>query len=240
LKTFLTIAASDSSGGAGIQQDLKMAQLLDFWGVSVVTAITAQDRYRVHSYQIVSEELMTAQLEAVFADFQFDAIKIGVVPSLNFAKLVVKHLQPLKCPIVYDPVLASSSGFQFSPNDTRQIMQTLCSVATIITPNLPELEFYVGKDYDICALEKAFGCGVYLKGGHTSGDIITEHLIYKGQVYPFQYKRHNWSYTHGTGCTFSSLLSMNMVDLDIEEACTNAHDKLVELFYSVGTHLGAT
>jgi len=232
LKTFLTIAASDSSGGAGIQQDIKMAQLLDFWGVSVVTAITAQDRYRVHSYHIVSEAIMRGQLEAVFADFHFDAVKIGVVPSLSFAKMIAEYLQTLKCPIVYDPVLASSSGFQFTPNDAREITQTLCSVATIVTPNLPELEFYAGKDYDIASLSKTFGCGVYIKGGHNSGDSITEHLIYNGQVYNFQYKRCNWNYTHGTGCTFSSLLSMYMATLPIQEACTKAHNVLVEVFSS--------
>jgi len=230
LKTFLTIAASDSSGGAGIQQDLKMAHLLDFWGVSVVTAITAQGLLKVHSYQTVSEAIMEAQIKVILAEFQVDAIKIGVVPSLRFAQIIAKYLTGIKAPIVYDPVLKASSGFDFAPHDAREIIATLCSVSTIITPNLPELEFYVGKDYDICNLAEAFRCGVYVKGGHGNVDSITEHLVYEGCVYSFEYERHNWSYTHGTGCTFSSLLSMCMVSLPIQEACQKAHERLVEVF----------
>jgi len=230
---FLTIAASDTSGGAGIQQDLKMAQLLGFWGLSVITAITAQDFSSVYQLESVSEEMFVAQLKAVTNSFDISAVKIGVVPSLRFAELLVDYLKHLSCPIVYDPVIASTSGYIFTPQDTYTMIKTICSIATVITPNIPELKLFIGDDWkdNILSLADTFGCAVYVKGGHCESDQIDEFLVQIDKpVQNFSFDKHEWKYTHGTGCTFSSLLSMFLAIYDLPQACLKAREKLVEVY----------
>jgi len=245
MNTFLSIAAADTSGGAGIQQDLKMAQLLGFWGVNVITALTAQSFEKVYHLEPVSEDMFIKQLEVVIDSFDISAVKIGVVPSLRFAELIVESIKKIghhkwcpyrngqNRPIVYDPVLASTSGFVFTPENAREMIKTICSVATVITPNIPELCFMYGDDWEknIESLADTFGCAVYVKGGHGESDVITEHLIQKeGVTHHFLYDKYDWKYSHGTGCAFSSLLSMSMVDNDLPTACVLAREKLVEVY----------
>ena len=233
MKYFLTIAASDTSGGAGIQQDLKMAQKLGFWGLSIITALTAQDLNKVYSMEVVSEKILIDQCEVIFQNFNINAVKIGVVPSVAFAQIIHKYLKKLDSPVVFDPVIKSSSGFEFSRTEVIDIIKILCDVSTVITPNIPELDFIkenLFRTDDLQLLQKELGCSVYLKGGHGISGEIREFLITDKGIKYFTYPKYNWKYSHGTGCTFSSLLSMLMVDNDIKTACEMAQDILVDVF----------
>ena len=233
MKNFLTLAASDTSGGAGIQQDLKMAQRLDFWGLSIITALTAQDLNKVYSMEVVSDKMLIDQCEAIFHNFSISAVKIGVVPSVAFAQIMHKFLKKLDCPVVFDPVIRSSSGFEFSKSEGFDIIKILCDVSTVITPNIPEMDFIRGNmcgTDDLQQIQKELGCSVYLKGGHSISGDIKEFLITDKGIKEFLYPKYDWKYSHGTGCTFSSILSILMVDIDIERACELAQDKLVEVF----------
>ena len=229
MRYFLTIAASDTSGGAGIQQDLKMANKHGFWGLSIVTALTAQDFNNVYSMEPVAEKMIIDQCDAIFKNYEISAIKIGVIPNLAIAQHISRYLLNLKCPIVYDPVIKSTSGYDFASVESYEIIKTLCNYATVFTPNIPELEFLKNKMdiYSLKQLQSALRCSVYLKGGHGLEDSITEYLITSNRMAEFSFQRQKWHYTHGTGCAFASLLSMFLVDNEINKACELAHENLV-------------
>jgi hydroxymethylpyrimidine/phosphomethylpyrimidine kinase len=245
MKYFLSIAASDSSGGAGIQQDMKMAQILSFWGLSIVTAITAQNLQKVFAMESVSPDILMSQCDSIFSHFDISAVKIGVIPSLRFAETLAPYLSKLSCPIVYDPVIISSSGFSFmtSPDECRDMIRLVASISTVVTPNIPEIEYILQQklaDIDISDIAIRLNATTYLKGGHSSGDDIVEYLVNRisgtedispsGHTQKITYPRYKWDYSHGTGCTFSSLLSMYMVDHDIVTASQKARNTLVEIY----------
>ena len=224
MRYFLTIAASDSSGGAGIQQDLKMAQRMGFWGLSAVTAVTAQSFDKFLFMEEVSEKAFISQLDVIFNNFHISAIKIGVIPSIRFAEIIVDYLQKVNCPIVYDPVIKSSSGYSFQKDDPIEIVKILAEKVTIITPNIPEYQLIIPHS-------SLLTTNYYVKGGHQSSQSIIEYLLIGDKKTRFSYKRLKWDYSRGTGCAFSSLLSMFLVDNDIMKACKSARRELVK-FYS--------
>ena len=234
---FLTIAASDSSGGAGIQQDLKMAQRTGFWGLSAVTAITSQDFHNVYIIEFLKEKVIETQLKNIFKSFKISAIKIGVLPSIRFAKIISQYLNSVDCPKVYDPVYKSSSGHCLLTDEPKEIFQIISPHCTVITPNIPEFEFYY--DTDIKSALKNFKGkpNIYLKGGHSTENKIIEYLFYKNTLKHFAYERSNWVYNKGTGCAFSSLLSMYLVDNEIEIACQKARRDLVQFYDETNINL---
>lgn len=219
--TALTIAGSDSSGGAGIQADLKTFSALGVFGASVITAITAQNTQEVRGIQVVSPDILQAQLDAIFDDLEIDAIKTGMIPDCKSVKIiadVLSHASPL--PFVIDPVMISTSGKRLIDEEAVKIMQKeLFPLATLITPNIEEVEYLTGytilSDTDmeqaaLCILET--GCkSVLIKGGHLNGQKKTDILFVPG-LDPLRLSVESIysQNTHGTGCTLASAITAHL------------------------------
>ena len=214
----LTIAGSDSSGGAGIQADLKTFLANGVYGMSVVTALTAQNTCGVRSVLNATENFLRDQLDAVFEDIFPDAVKIGMVSSARLIEVIADGLtRHGAANIVVDPVMVATSGARLIDEDAVKILRTrLFPLATIITPNIPELEVIIGKkisspaDMELAA-EKIFddfGCAVLAKGGHGLSD--ADDFLFDGTGTWFRGKRIDTPNTHGTGCTLSSAIAANL------------------------------
>lgn len=219
MKTALTIAGSDSGGGAGIQADLKAFSAQGVFGMSVITAITAQNTTEVRSVQNIDLSIIKDQIEAVFDDIRVDAVKIGMLSSSETVKVVANTLEKYKPSIiVLDPVMVSKAGQHLLQEDAIQALkETLISQVAIITPNIPEAEVLTGSQIrteeemkNACVQMKALGAkAVLLKGGHLNGD--PNDLYYDGRGFHWMYgKRIHTKNTHGTGCTLSSVIAANL------------------------------
>lgn len=219
VKTVLTIAGSDSSGGAGIQADIKTITMHGLYAMSAITALTAQNTLGVHSILETSPEFLKKQLDAVFEDIYPDSVKIGMVASSELIKVIADRLLFYQARnIVVDPVMVATSGSKLIKNDA---VKTLCThllpVATIITPNIPEAEVLSGltikNKADMLAaakiLHKTYGCAVLVKGGHSIND--ASDLLYENDdALWFEGVRIPNPNTHGTGCTLSSSIASHL------------------------------
>lgn len=212
----LSIAGSDSSGGAGIQADLKTITCLGEYGMTVITALTAQNTIGVDSVETVSVQMVRSQMDAVFCDIRPDAVKLGMISTPDIMDAVCDKLVEYKAEnIVVDPVMVATSGSTLMENRTVQTLkQRLIPIADIITPNISEAEVLSGIKIDERedmqkAAEKiaAYYKGtILIKGGHLSED--AEDLLYKdGKTVWFSGKRLENPNTHGTGCTLSSAIA---------------------------------
>ena len=219
VKTALSIAGSDSSGGAGIQADIKTMIMNGVYAMSAVTALTAQNTTGVTGISEVTPEFLALQLDAVFTDIFPDAVKIGMVSSANLVYAIAERLKHYGAKnIVVDPVMVATSGANLIKNEAVEaICQALLPMATLVTPNIPEAEVLWGRTIsdrrDIyLAAEKigeTFGCAVLLKGGHRPED--ADDLLYAaGECRWFPGKRICNPNTHGTGCTLSSAIAANL------------------------------
>lgn len=232
MKHCLTIAGSDSSGGAGIQADLKAFSANGVFGMSVITAITAQNTQGVFDVQDVTPSMIAHQIEAIFDDIRVDAIKIGMVSRPETIEIIAKTLKkyPLP-PLVIDPVMISKSGYNLlQPEAQKALIDLLLPMATLITPNLPEAEVIVGYKIDTLDLMQqaardlhTLGCTyVLVKGGHLEDDATD--ILFDGERFFFLHvKRLETKNTHGTGCTLSSAIAANLakgmcVKTAVEEA----------------------
>lgn len=215
----LSIAGSDSSGGAGIQADLKTMTCNGVFGMSAITALTAQNTTGVTGIMEVSPEFLAQQIDAVFTDIRPDAVKIGMVSSDDLIHVIAEKLRFYNAQhIVVDPVMVATSGARLINEDAIQALKDeLLPLAEVITPNIPEAEVLSGmkitnSDEMIQAaglIRSAYHCAVLVKGGHTIND--ANDLLYSdaGSVW-FYGKRINNSNTHGTGCTLSSAIAANL------------------------------
>lgn len=214
----LTIAGSDSSGGAGIQADLKTMSAIGVYGMSVITAITAQNTCGVKAIQPIEPEIVTAQLEAVLNDIGTDSIKIGMLHSARIVKAVIEILDKYTPRyVVLDPVMVSTSGHKLIEDDTIDIIRKeLFFRSTIITPNLDEAMLLSGmqisEEKDMYKAGKkllAEGCrAVLMKGGHLKSKIMTDLLLSsEGEEFVFNAENIITPNTHGTGCTLSSAIA---------------------------------
>ncbi len=221
MKTSLTIAGSDSSGGAGIQADIKTMTMNGVYAMSAITALTAQNTMGVTGILEVSPEFLRKQLDAVFTDIFPDSVKIGMVSSSELIKTISETLRFYDAKnIVVDPVMVSTSGARLiNENAVETLKQELLPIATILTPNIPEAEILSGikainsPDDMIKAAEKInseYGCSVLLKGGHNIND--ANDLLCSGanKIQWFYGKRIDTKNTHGTGCTLSSAIAANL------------------------------
>ena len=265
-KTVLTIAGSDPSGGAGIQADLKTMEAFDVYGMSVITALTAQNTLGVSAVMNVEPAFVEKQLEAVLSDIYPDAVKIGMLPDRNIMEVVCRKVDKYKIKnVVLDPVLSSTSGTELSRNsDLEYMIKELFKRCTLITPNIPEAEkiiksisaicqdqsfknMYIssGEDMELAAriISDFCGCSVLIKGGHSSfaGDDSSDDLLY---IMPgsrriwLTGKRIDNSNTHGTGCTLSSAIACGLAKgMTIEKAMSLAKDYITECI-SMGLDLG--
>ncbi|MBS4177762.1 bifunctional hydroxymethylpyrimidine kinase/phosphomethylpyrimidine kinase [Lederbergia citrea] len=219
MKTALTIAGSDSGGGAGIQADLKAFAAQGVYGMSVITAVTAQNTMEVRSVQNIDLSIIKDQIEAVFDDIRVDAVKIGMLSSVKTVKIVADSLemyQPKS--IVLDPVMVSKGGNRLLQEEAiSALKEKMLPLSTIVTPNIPEAEVLINRSIqteadmmDACLAIKALGPKtVLLKGGHLSGD--PNDLFYDGVNFHWvKGERIHTKNTHGTGCTLSSAIAANL------------------------------
>lgn len=236
MKTCLTIAGSDSSGGAGIQADLKTMTVNGVYAMSVITALTAQNTQGVTGILDVSPEFITEQMDAVFTDIYPDAIKIGMVSSSEIVEAIAASLEKYQAKnIVLDPVMVATSGAKLLKEEAMDsLINRLIPLADVITPNIPEGEILAGmeitnEDEMIKAAEKIgkkYDCAVLLKGGHRVND--ANDLLYRdGEFKWFRSERIDNPNTHGTGCTLSSAIGANLAKgYDIDQAIEKAKDYL--------------
>ena len=219
IKTALTIAGSDCSGGAGIQADIKTMTMNGVYAMSAITALTAQNTTGVRAIQESTPEFLKQQIDAVFEDIFPDAVKIGMVSSSELIRVIADRLRYYQAAnIVVDPVMVATSGSSLMKADAVQtLVGELLPVATLVTPNIPEAQILSGmwihSKEDVEKAAKTIGdtyhCAVLLKGGHSAGD--ASDLLYSGDTMQwFAGKRIDNPNTHGTGCTLSSAIASNL------------------------------
>ena len=219
MKTALTIAGSDSSGGAGIQADIKTMTAHGVYAMSAITALTAQNTTGVTGIMEVTPEFLAAQMEAVFTDIFPDAVKIGMVSSTGLIKTIAEKLDKYQVNnIVVDPVMIASSGSRLISEDAVDALkENLLPLAALLTPNIPEAEVLSGIEIkttdDMIAaagrISDKYSVAVLCKGGHRLND--ADDLLYHAGSYQwFIGKRIENPNTHGTGCTLSSAIASNL------------------------------
>ena len=219
MKTALTIAGSDSCGGAGIQADIKTMTVNGVYAMSAVTALTAQNTTGVTSIMEAAPEFLGDQLDAIFTDIFPDAVKIGMVSSKELIRVIAEKLKQYGAKqIVLDPVMVATSGAKLISDDAIEALKSeLIPLASVITPNIPEVEVLSGmKITSPEAMERAaekiyreFGCAVLMKGGHQQND-ANDYLYGEEGGTWFYGKRIDNPNTHGTGCTLSSAIAANL------------------------------
>lgn len=236
MKTALTIAGSDSSGGAGIQADLKAMTMNGVFAMSAITALTAQNTTGVQGIFEVSPAFLSQQIDSVFTDIRPDAVKIGMVASSGLIEVIAERLQHYAATnIVVDPVMVATSGARLISEDAIATLEArLLPLATVLTPNIPEAEVLSGltiasPDDMIAAgktISERYGCAVLCKGGHRLND--ANDLLYRSGGYEwFNGKRIDNPNTHGTGCTLSSAIAANLAKgYDLDTAVRHAKDYL--------------
>ncbi|HEV2748327.1 MAG TPA: bifunctional hydroxymethylpyrimidine kinase/phosphomethylpyrimidine kinase [Allosphingosinicella sp.] len=215
----LIVAGSDSGGGAGIQADIKTVTMLGGHAMTAITAITAQNTLGVRGVMPVPDEFVLEQIDAVLSDIGADAVKIGMIGSAATAEAVAERLEGLDVPIVFDPVMVATSGSALADKATVKAFERLMSIASVVTPNLPELEALGGE-----AAVLAHGCHLVAKGGHAAGPVIVDRLLSPtGMLRSLEGKRFDTPDTHGTGCTLASALATGLgAGLPIGEAFERA------------------
>ena len=230
MKTALTIAGSDSSGGAGIQADLKTMIANGVYGMSAITALTAQNTTGVQGIFEVTPEFLEQEIDSVFTDIRPDAVKIGMVSSAGLIRSIAKKLHEYKAEnIVVDPVMVATSGSKLISDDAIGTLKEYL-LAAVLTPNIPETEVLSGMEVksaeDMIAAAKliseTYHCAVLCKGGHQLND--ANDLLYANNTYRWFYgKRIQNPNTHGTGCTLSSAIASNLAkEYDLDESVERA------------------
>ena len=213
----LIIAGSDSGGGAGIQADIKTVTMLGGHAMTAITAITAQNTLGVQAMMPVPAEMVVAQIDSVVSDIGVDAVKIGMIGAAETAHAVADRLERLAVPIVFDPVMVATSGAALA--DEATIADRLMRLASVVTPNIPELEALGGEEAVL-----SHGCHLVAKGGHAEGWWIVDRLVSpSGPLRHVEAKRFDTEDTHGTGCTLASALACGLgAGLSIERAFVQA------------------
>ena len=218
MKTALTIAGSDSSGGAGIQADIKTMTANGVYAMSAITALTAQNTTGVTGIFEATPEFLAQEIDAIFTDIYPDAVKIGMVSSAELIGVIAEKLHTYGAKhIVVDPVMVATSGAKLLRSDALEALARLLPMAEVLTPNIPEAEILSGLSItDATGMETAaksiserYGCAVLCKGGHQindADDLLWRHGVGKW----FRGKRINNPNTHGTGCTLSSAIASNL------------------------------
>ena len=234
MKTALSIAGSDCSGGAGIQADIKTMTVNGIYAMSVITALTAQNTIGVTGISEVSAEFLKQQMDAIFTDIRPDAVKIGMVPNAGLMETIADCLSVYQANnIVVDPVMVATSGSSLMESDAVITLKSkLLPISTLVTPNIPEAEVLSGmkivdKDSMVNAakyISESYGCAVLLKGGHSIND-ANDLLYADGEAIWYHGKRIDNPNTHGTGCTLSSAIASNLAKgYDLSTSIQRAKD----------------
>ena len=238
MRTALSIAGSDSSGGAGIQADVKTMTANGVYAMTAITALTAQNTTGVTGIMEVTPEFLAQQLDSIFTDIRPDAVKIGMVSSSALIQVIAEKLKEYKAEnIVVDPVMVATSGSKLISDDAIETLKTcLMPLSSILTPNIPEAEVLAEMKVEteeemILAAKKiseTFHCAVLCKGGHQLND--ANDLLYRDGEYKwFHGKRIQNPNTHGTGCTLSSAIASNLAKgYSMDESVKRAKDYISE------------
>ncbi|MBS7657918.1 MAG: bifunctional hydroxymethylpyrimidine kinase/phosphomethylpyrimidine kinase [Candidatus Bathyarchaeia archaeon] len=248
----LTIAGSDSSGGAGIQADLKTFAALKVYGMSVITAITAQNTIGVTEVHEVPPKIVKAQIEAVMEDIGVDAVKTGMLYSKDIIEVVAEEVEKYNFKMVIDPVMIAKSGAPLLKKDSIEaLIKKLIPLATVVTPNAKEAEVLLNKNVESLdeareAAKQINALGaeaVVIKGGHLkTEDVVYDVLYYKGEFKIFKSERIQTKNTHGTGCVFASAITAFLAkNKNIEEAVERAKEfvlNAIQFSYSIGKGVG--
>jgi hydroxymethylpyrimidine/phosphomethylpyrimidine kinase len=251
IKKALTIAGSDSSGGAGVQADLKTFAALGVYGTSVITAVTAQNTVGVQGVYDLPSEFIALQLDSILADIGADAVKTGVLPNSQIIEVVCEKIKAYHLSkLVVDPVMISTSGHRFiSAEAVRILIEKLIPFAYLVTPNLNEAEMIAEikiettRDMELAAqkIRDKGAANVVVKGGHLSGDAID--VLFDGRTF-FYYgsERLQTKNTHGTGCTFSAAITAELAKgNDLQSAVKIAKDYItnaIRYSYDIGSGRG--
>lgn len=236
IATVLTIAGSDSSGGAGIQADLKTMLAHGVYGMSAITALTAQNTRGVQAVQEVEPAFLAAQIDAVFTDIRPDAVKVGMVASAELIGVIAERLRHYEAKhVVVDPVMLATSGARLIADDAvKALQEQIFPLAELITPNVPELEALSGEAIDseesLAAAARKLGQAIQTnvlgKGGHF-GEDANDVLVTSNAIEWYNGQRIDTPNTHGTGCTLSSAIASNLAKgYVLEEAVWLAKDYL--------------
>lgn len=219
MRTALTVAGSDCSAGAGIQADLKTMTMNGVYGMSAITALTAQNTTGVRAILESTPEFLGQQLDAIFEDIYPDAVKIGMVSSSGLICVIADRLRHYKAEnVVVDPVMVATSGSSLIKTEAVQtLIEELFPLASLITPNIPEAQMLSGMSVESKAdmisaakfIGETYGCAVLLKGGHSIND-ASDLLYADGNAVWFEGKRIDNPNTHGTGCTLSAAIASNL------------------------------
>ena len=239
MKTALTIAGSDCSGGAGIQADLKTMTMNGVYAMSAITALTAQNTTGVRAIQESTPDFLKQQIDAIFEDIYPDAVKIGMVSSSELICVIADRLSYHRAKnVVVDPVMVATSGSSLMQTDAvKTLTGKLLPIATLVTPNIPESQVLSGMEIrtreDMYTVAKkigdSYGCAVLLKGGHSIHD--ADDLLYaNGDFRWFAGKRIDNPNTHGTGCTLSSAIASNLAKgFDLAMSVKRAKDYISDV-----------
>lgn len=251
MRKVLTIAGSDSCGGAGIQADLKAMSAHGVYGMSVITAITAQNTQGVFAVTELEREMIKKQIGAIYEDIEVDAVKIGMLSSREIIDEVAENLRKYSSRnIVIDPVMVSKSGFHLLKPEAVMALREFLSLGTIVTPNIPEAEILsemeIGSERDMIEaakkIQKLGAKNVLVKGGHRSDNCTDILLTEKGEILRYPGERIDTKNTHGTGCTLSSSIASYLGKGEsIEEAVEKSKEyiaKAIENSFSIGKGVG--
>jgi hydroxymethylpyrimidine/phosphomethylpyrimidine kinase len=231
MKNVLTIAGSDSSGGAGIQADLKTMCALGVYGMSVITAVTAQNTQGVYGVREIDTDMVDRQIRAVFEDIRVDAVKVGMVSSAGIIRTIRDRLLALGAQnIVVDPVMVSKSGYALLREEALPAIRELTAIAGVVTPNIPEAEILAGfpikteEDMRRAAviIAEQGAKNVLIKGGHRMEDGAGDMLLSGGNFVFLRAPRIDTKNTHGTGCTLSTAIASRLALGDTVEAAVRA------------------
>jgi hydroxymethylpyrimidine/phosphomethylpyrimidine kinase len=240
----LTIAGSDSSGGAGIQADLKTFSALEVYGASVIVALTAQNTRGVEAVHVVPVDCIRAQMRAVAADLKVGAIKIGMLATSAVIEAVAEGLSEFPAvPVVLDPVMVAASGDPLlEPDAVEALRAILIPLATLITPNLAEAAALLGQpvarsEYEMAGqalqLKQAGANAVLIKGGHSGGESAIDILFEGDEPVSFEAPRAETKNTHGTGCTLSAAIAAELAKgADLAEAVGTAKTYVTEAIFA--------
>lgn len=231
----MTVAGSDSGGGAGIQADLKTFAAFGVYGASVITALTAQNTCKVSGVHCAPPEFVALQIDTVFEDIPPHAVKTGMLFDEAIIEAVAKSLKINNAPnLVVDPVMISKSGDSLlKPEAVDALKEKILPLALIVTPNIPEAEALSGMKIDsvdemkksALLISKMGAANVVVKGGHMKGDSIADVLLAGGEFTVFERKRIVTKHTHGTGCTFSAAIAAGLAKgLSVTEAVKEAEN----------------
>lgn len=253
MRKVLTIAGSDSCGGAGIQADLKTFAALGTYGMSVITAVTAQNTQGVFAVQEIAPEMVAKQISCLYEDIVIDAVKIGMVSNTEIIKTIARKLKEYQAQnIVVDPVMISKSGYDLMrPEAKEELIQTLLPVADVVTPNLYEAQVILEREITTVEdMEKAARDIVALgpksalvKGGHLRGNAVD--VLYDGESFTYyDQERIATTNTHGTGCTYSSAIAACLArGSSLKEAVQGAKEYITGAIlnsFSIGKGVGPT